>query len=121
YAPRLGDLARRYADRGVTVRGINSNWHESRADMARYRREHDLPFPLLQDFGNEVADRFGAKRTPEAFIVDSNRVIRYRGRIDDQYEVGLQRPKESCRYLIRALDELLDGKLVGQPRTEAVG
>ena len=121
YAPRLGEIARTYADRGVAVIGIHSNSHESRADIGRYHQEHQVPFLLLQDFGNVVADRFAAKRTPEAFIVDAQRVIRYRGRIDDQYDVGLQRPKETSRYLIRALDELLDGKPVTWPRTEPVG
>jgi len=121
YGPRLGDLARAYADRGVTVLGIHSNQHELLADLARYARDHHIPFPLLHDVGNVVADRFGAQRTPEAFVLDERRVIRYRGRIDDQYDVGLQRPRESGRYLVRALDELLAGMPVSQPRTEAVG
>src|SRR5205807_1565025 len=93
YAPRLGDLTRNYADRDVAVVGIHSNRHETPADLIRFAGDHRIPFPLLHDIGNVVADRFGARRTPEAFILDERRVIRYRGRIDDQYDVGLQRPK----------------------------
>src|SRR5262249_23926771 len=76
---------------------------------------------LLRDMGNDVADRFGAKRTPEAFILDQDRVIRYRGRIDDQYDVGIQRQTAAHHDLIDALEELLAGKPVGRPVTAAVG
>ena len=47
-----------------------------------------MPFPVLKDFDQSVADAFGAKRTPEVFLLDAGRVIRYHGRIDDQYGVG---------------------------------
>ena len=67
--------------------------------------------------GNVVADRFGAKRAPEAFILDEGRAIRYRGRIDDQYGVGSQRQTPTSRDLIEALEELLAGKPVSRPVT----
>ena len=53
--------------------------------MAAYARVHDIEFPLLKDLGNAVADRLGAQRTPEVFVLDQNASVRYRGRIDDQY------------------------------------
>ena len=48
------------------------------------------------------------------------RVIRYRGRIDDQYGVGFRRDKPASRDLAQALDELLAGKPITTPRTEIV-
>ena len=48
---------------------------------------------MLKDFDQTVADAFGAKRTPEVFLLDANRVIRYHGRIDDQYGIGFRRDK----------------------------
>jgi peroxiredoxin len=121
YGPRLAELARIYDASGVAIVGIHANQHEGPTDLARYAREHHISFPLLRDVGNVVADRFGARRTPEAFILDEGRVIRYHGRIDGQYDVGLQRPTEARRDLIEALEELLAGKPVSQPATEAVG
>ena len=47
--------------------------------------EHKIEFPLLKDAGNVIADQFGAVRTPEVFVLDADRVVRYWGRIDDQY------------------------------------
>src|SRR5262249_2067955 len=121
YGPRLVELARAYQDRGVAVIGIHANQLESPEALARYAYDHRMVFPLLRDKGNIVTDLFGAKRTPEAYILDQDRAIRYRGRIDDQYAVGLQRPTTGRRDLIEALEELLAGKPVCRPRTEAVG
>ena len=121
YGPRLEDLAKKFAGRGVTVLGIHANAHESLTSLARYARENGLTFPLLRDVGNDVADRFGAKRTPEAFILDQGRAIRYRGRIDDQYGVGIQRHTVASQDLIDALEELLAGQVVSRPVTTPVG
>ncbi len=69
-----------------------------------------------------MADQLGARRTPEAFIVDSSTTIRYHGRIDDQFGIGFARPgKPTRRDLAAALDEILAGKAVSVPRTEVSG
>jgi peroxiredoxin len=121
YGPRLAELAKEYENRGVAFLGIDANQQESLGDLARYAREHHIAFPLLKDVGNVVADRFGARRTPEAFVLDQERVIRYRGGIDGQYGVGVRKPAESRRDLVEALEELLAGKPVSRPVTAAVG
>ena len=59
--------------------------------VARHAREFRVPFPVLRDEGAKVADRFAAARTPEAFVLDGARTVRYRGRIDDRYDKGTQR------------------------------
>jgi peroxiredoxin len=121
YGPRLADLARTYGPRGVAFFGIDANSQDSLAALAAYGRRHAVPFPLLRDPGNPVADAFGAERTPEAFVLDGRRVVRYRGRIDDQYGVGVHRAQPERHDLARALDELLAGKPVSTPQTTAPG
>src|SRR5262249_42629590 len=121
YGPRLAELARDYEKRGVAILGIDANQHQSLGDLARYAREHHITFPLLKDVGNVVADRFGARRTPEAFVLDQERIIRYRGRIDGQYGVGVRKPAENRRDLVEALEEMLAGQPVSRPVTAAVG
>jgi peroxiredoxin len=121
YAPRLQTLADDYRARGVAVIGIDSNAQDSITDMAAYARLHKIDFPLLKDPGAAVADQFGARRTPEAYVLDERRMVRYRGRIDDQYGVGTMRPKPKRNDLRVALDELLAGKEVSQPLTDAAG
>ena len=120
YAPRLAELAKTYQEQ-VGFLGIHTNANESPEDLARFARDHHIPFVLLRDVGHAIADRFGAKCTPEAFVLDEKRVIRYRGRIDDQYDVGFQRQGSTHQDLQEALDELLAGKEVSRPSTEAIG
>src|SRR5262249_32120319 len=80
-----------------------------------------LPFPVLKDADQKVADLFGAKRTPEAFVVDATGAVRYRGRIDDQFGIGFQRAKPGRRDLAEALTEILAGQPVSQPNTDVPG
>src|SRR4051812_35106022 len=121
YARRLDEIGRDYQGRGVTVLGVNSNQHDQLRDVGRFARRHSLSFPIFKDADNRVADLFGAVRTPEVFLLDSQRRIRYRGRIDDQYGVGIQKAKPSRRDLIQAVEELLAGREVIVPETAAPG
>jgi peroxiredoxin len=121
YAPRLNQLANEYASKAVRFIGIDSNLQDTPAKMGAYARENAITFPLVKDSENRVADQFGADRTPEVFLLDGKRVIRYHGRIDDQYSVGLQKSKAGRRDLAEAIEELLAGKPVSQPSLAAVG
>ncbi len=91
YGPRLEQLAVEYAERGVRVIGIDANVQDTPEEIATYARDHGLTFPILKDSANVVADRFGAVRTPEVFLLDGKRVARYHGRIDDQFAVAVQK------------------------------
>jgi len=121
YGPRLATLAEEYSSRGVAFIGINSNVQDSITEIASYARRHEITFPVLKDVGNRVADQLSAERTPEVFVLDEERIIRYWGRIDDQYGVGYIRDVPKRQDLKLALDALLTGKEVEAPETERVG
>jgi peroxiredoxin len=126
YAGPLNELAERYEPRGVGFVGIDSNEQDSEADMEEFARTHSLRFPLVKDRVLRVADRFGAKRNPEVFVVDLMGKVRYRGRIDDRYQVGLHRDAAASKAdepgdLARALDELTNGRDVSVPETTSAG
>ena len=121
YGPRLAELAAEYEPRGVAFVGIDSNQQDSLSEIAHYAREHRLEFALLKDPGNAVADQFSAQRTPEAFVLDSQRRVVYHGRIDDQYGVGYARANVTKRELAAALDELLAGREISSPSNKPVG
>ncbi|CAK8998561.1 Ankyrin repeat and KH domain-containing protein 1 (HIV-1 Vpr-binding ankyrin repeat protein) (Multiple ankyrin repeats single KH domain) (hMASK), partial [Durusdinium trenchii] len=121
YGQRLAELANRYADQSVQFVGINSNRQDTLQEIAHYARKHGIAFPLLKDPANKVADQFGAVRTPEAFVLDRFRVVRYHGRIDDQYGVGYSRANVTRQDVAVAIDELLAGQSVSTPQTEVVG
>ena len=87
YGPRLAELSKKFSDRGVAFLAIDSNQQDSLTELQQYARLHAIEFPVLKDTDNVVADQFAATRTPEAFVLDREQVIRYHGRIDDQYGI----------------------------------
>jgi peroxiredoxin/mono/diheme cytochrome c family protein len=122
FVPVLAELHKEYESKGVVFVGINANSQDTLERMATHARRRDIPFPVVKDTGNKVADQLGARRTPEAFIIDRSGTIRYQGRIDDQFGIGYARPgKPKRRDLALALDEVLANKPVSTPQTEASG
>ena len=125
YAPRLASLARKWDAKRVAFVGIDSNQQDSMQEIAAYAARHKIEFPILKDPGNVIADRFQARCTTEVFVLDRDRVVRYHGRIDDQYGfrdgVGYQRSKPVRNDLAEAIDELLAGSKVAVPTTTVVG
>ncbi len=121
YVPRLNDLHARLAKQGVALVAIDSNVQDTLTETAAFVRRHDVAFPVLMDPDGAVAQSFGATRTPQAFVLDAQHVVRYAGRIDDQFGVGYQRPQPTREDLSVAVDELLAGKSVSTPQTKPVG
>ncbi len=122
YLPRLQQLAMEFSERGVAFVGINANPQDSLAEIGAQVRGANLEFPMLKDTRQTVVAELGAKRTPEVFVLDAQRVVRYRGRIDDQHAVGNRSKTNPMQQDLRiALEELLEGKPVTTPRTDAIG
>ena len=125
YGPKMQRLADEFSSQDVAVVGISSNVQDSIVELAAYARKHELKFPILKDLKSKVAQQFGATRTPQVFVLDQDRHIRYYGRIDAQYTfgagVGLASPSEKRNDLKIAIEEIWAGKKVSVPVTEAVG
>jgi peroxiredoxin len=121
YAARLAELHANYKCDAVPFIAINSNHHDTPVKIAAHARKYGLTFPVLKDAGNVVADRFGARRTPEAFVLGPDGTVRYQGRIDDQLGVGVKRPAPTRHDLAEALEEVLRGEEVSQPSLPVAG
>jgi peroxiredoxin len=117
---RIADAARDYED--VRFLAVNSN------DAERYPRDsfdamrerfdaEDWPMPYLHDESQEVARGFGAKTTPDLFVLDGEGRLRYRGAPDADH----RDPSLGASWLREALDALLAGEEPAQPETEPVG
>ncbi|MBX7166882.1 MAG: redoxin domain-containing protein [Pirellulales bacterium] len=121
YAPRLEALARQYESRGVRLVAVDANAQDSLEEIKAFAEQFNLTFPVLKDEGARVADALGATRTPEVFLLDASRTVRYHGRVDDQGRVGFVRLEVGRNDLAVAMDELLAGKPVSQPELPAIG
>lgn len=112
YLPTLKRLEAEYRKRDVQFLAVNVGLEDSIVDMAAQAIEFDAPFPFVKDIEGKCVAALGAERTPEVIVLDADRRICYRGRIDDQYRPGGGLPAPTRHDLKEALDDLLAGKMV---------
>jgi peroxiredoxin len=115
--------AEKFAPQGVKFVGINSNSKHTYPEddfehMVARMKEHKFPWLYLYDEPQEVAQAYGALRTPHFFVFDKARKLIYTGR-------GVDNPRDTSKMTIndleRALAEHLDGKPVSVPLTNPIG
>jgi len=121
YSARLQEIYEAYPRDQVEILAVYANKQDSLEEIGAAVRRHEMTFPALKDAGNKVADLVGASRTPEVVLLDQHRNIQYRGRVDDQYVIGIVRDKAERHDLREAMDELLAGKKVSVAQTEPLG
>ena len=119
---RLLDVARDYEGRALVLL-VNPNdaerYPRDSFDAMKQRVEDEggWPAPYLRDETQEVARAFGAKTTPDVFVLDGEGVLRYRGAPDRDYED----PAAGAEWLRGALDAVLEGSAPDPAETEPVG
>lgn len=117
YNERMEKLAHDYKSKGINVVGINSNVAETADAVKAHAAANNLNFPILKDSGNKIADRLGATVTPEAYFLDGNNKLLYRGRIDNARDVSQVNTSE----LREALDAALANKPIAKTTATAFG
>jgi hypothetical protein len=73
--------------------------------------------PYLHDATQEVARNYGARTTPDVFVLDREGVLRYRGAPDGDYDD----PGQRAAWLRDALDAILAGREPERAETDPVG
>jgi len=118
---RIAAIARDYAD--VKVLAINPNdaerYPRDSFDAMRERVAGDggWPMPYLRDETQEVARAYGARTTPDCFVIDAQGRIAYRGAPDADH----QDPSLDAAWLRESLDAVLAGSEPAQAQTKPVG
>jgi len=120
---RMVKIQADYEKKGLQLLSINANDEVKYPDdsfpkMKQRAREKKFNFPYLRDKDQTVAKSYGAQRTPEVFLFDANRVLRYHGTIDDNYD---DPNAVRAHYLRDALDALLQAREIAIPETAPVG
>ena len=102
---------------------LNSNEDQRSGDdsfgaMQQYAKDQKYDWYYVVDKNNEMADAFGASRTPENFLFDKNSKLVYHGAIDDNptdaASVGRQHLKE-------AMNDMLAGKDISVKESRSMG
>ncbi|WP_020470239.1 redoxin domain-containing protein [Zavarzinella formosa] len=122
YGPRLRELAGLLAKDRVALIVVNADPLAETGPTDAFIQSHQWPFPVYMDPDGAMVSALGASRSPQAFVLDAGRRVRYRGRIDDQYEAGgLARSQPTRNDLLEAAREVAAGRPVSIPLTPATG
>jgi peroxiredoxin len=123
YLERMKQIQTNFQNQSFTLIGINANDDsrypdDSFENMKGFAAQHQLNFPYLRDVTQDVAQGFGAERTPEVFLLNQQGILCYGGAIDDnaQDSSGVR-----LHYLQDAIAQLLAGKAIASPSTSSIG
>ena len=122
YAPEVVRLYDQLTAKGIRFTLVYPNPSESAADIRAHLKAYGYPMDALRDPSHAFVKQIGITITPEAAVFTPDGKLAYRGRLDDRYvSLGLERPAPTRRDLAEALTDLLAGRSVRTPRTQAVG
>jgi peroxiredoxin len=114
----LIELPEKYKDKGVVWLAINSTGHQTTEGNKEFAEKFKLSYPILDDRTGNVGHLYGAKTTPDMFIIDAKGNIAYSGALDNS---PMGKEKDVINYVDKALAELTAGKEVSTPSTEPYG
>jgi peroxiredoxin len=121
YYPRLVELANKYKEKSVGFLVVNSNAQDTLDGIQKQARINKASFPVLKDAGSAVAKLFDAERTPEVFVLDGERTVRFHGMIDDQYGYRQRRSQPTKNYVVDAVEAMLGSRAVAVAETPVQG
>jgi len=116
YLESLKKIQADFGGQSFTIMGIDSNYYpktiaESIEMMQKFAQDQELNFPYLRDSTQDVAKSFGVKVQPTVYLLDSDGVIRYEGRINDG----------GSNYLRDSIAAMLSEATITQDYIEPVG
>jgi peroxiredoxin len=120
---RIVLLQEYFNNQQVQFIGINSNDiitfpEDSFENMIKFSNEYSLNFPYLIDETQEIALKFNAVCTPDIYVYDENRILKYRGRLDDSWKDENKVTKQELKV---AVEILLEGKQLNFNQIPSMG
>lgn len=123
YEDRFIAIQQKFSKRALSLIAINSNEIKTHPEddfphMVIRSKEKGFNFPYLRDEDQKIAETYGAHYTPEIFLLDEERCLRYTGRIDDSWQDA---SAVRSHDLSDAIESLLSGQQVKTTETHAIG
>lgn len=122
YAPEIARLHQEFERQGVRFSLVFPNPADTADAVQAHMKRFGYRIPVIRDSDQTLVKRTGVTIAPEAAVIDKSGRVVYRGRIDDRYvSFGVDRPAPTRRDLREALGEILAGRPVSVPQTQAIG
>jgi len=122
YQDRIAMYLNKFQEAGVGIIVINPN-DPAQAEvdgfegMQERAKELGFEFPYVVDATSDVARAFGATRTPEVYLFDTDGLLVYTGGIDDSKDPE----KVEHTYMADAVKALISGDEIAVRETRALG
>ncbi len=117
-AKTMTTLQEKYAKQDVIWLAVNSTHDVTNSVDLAWASEQGISYPILNDASGEVGHAYGAKSTPDMFVIDKDGKLVYSGAIDDDSHGD---KADKVNYVSKALDEILAGKPVSIAETKSYG
>ena len=118
---RIEKIAAKARENNIGFIGINSNDPEVYPNDSfehMQTRAEGMGYPYLHDATQDIAHAYGAKRTPEFFLFNSDGALVYQGRMDDSPK---DPTKVTTQELSDAIEAMLSGSKPSVDQTESIG
>ena len=119
YEDRVIDFTKDYTGKGVKVVGfaVSQASGDKLPGIKDYMKENKSNYIYGYDESQAIGKAYGATNTPQFFVLDKERKIRYTGAMDDSQ----REDKVTKTYLRDAVDAVLKGESVAVEETRPVG
>jgi peroxiredoxin len=119
YDDRIIEFTKDYKGKGVKVVGVavSQQTQDKLPAIKTYIQENKLNYVYAYDESQAIGKAYGASNTPQFFVLDKERKIRYTGAMDDSQ----REDKVSKTYLRDAVDAVLKGETVEVSETQPKG
>jgi peroxiredoxin len=115
----MSTLADKYKEKNVVWMAINSTHYMNKQDNQNWINKFKVGYPILDDSSGTVGKLYGAKTTPNMYIIDPSGILVYSGAIDDDPRGS--KDGKALNYVDQALGEILAGKPVTISQTKPYG
>ena len=118
-AKTMVTLAGEFVPKGVVWLAVNSTHTDGDAENLAWVNKNGLSYPVLNDASGTVGKAYGAKTTPNMFIIGKDGTLLYSGGIDNDPDGD--KGAATVNYVRQALTEILGGSAVSVPETKSYG
>jgi peroxiredoxin len=115
HIPELKKLSEKFPQ--IKFYGIHSNYNENQQDALQYFEMAALPFPVVHDSESLIAKKYGALKTPHAFILNNQGEVIFDGAVTSASNAAMAEEK----FLEIALSEIQMGKIPSAPKRKTLG
>lgn len=111
----LNSLASTYSDFNFV--GVHSNVDEDKSTSMPYFKNANLPFPIINDHSNRLANQFKALKTPHSFLLLPNGSIAFQGGVSNSADFEFSEKK----FLRDAIDDLSQNRKIRVSEARTLG